>query len=141
MRRQEEPGSLTVRETLALLPAEDLKPLLALVGSRGKGRKAELVDQLAAVLENPSEIRALYDELDDLAKKAIQEAAHDPQGAWHARRFEAKYGRRPDFGGFARYHGERQPTRLRLFFPRGEVLAADLRAGSRSSRASSPTAA
>jgi hypothetical protein len=125
--RQEEPEQLTVREAHAQLGVDELKALLPLVRGPAQGRKAELVERLAGVLEKREQVRALYEGLDDLAQKAVQEAAHDPEGVWHGQRFRAKYGRSPDFGGAGRYRSEGRPTTLRLFFPRGLVLPRDLR--------------
>jgi hypothetical protein len=127
--RHQEPERLTVRQTIWQLNLDEIKPLLALTGSRPRpGRKGELIDQLASFLETPSEVRALYDGLDDLARKAVQEAAHDQEGVFHPPRFAARHGRSPDFGGPGRWRNEQQPTRLRLFFPRDLVLPTDLRA-------------
>ncbi len=127
MRYRQETEPLTIRETLALLNVDELKPLLALVVGPVQGRKAELVERLAEILENPKEVRNLYEGLDALARKAVQEAAHDPEGAWHEPQFRAKYGRSPDFGGAGRYRNEEKPTTLNLFFPDYQVLPYDLR--------------
>jgi hypothetical protein len=126
--RQDLPEQLTVRETLSRLTVDELKALLALVRGPVQARKAELVEQLAAVLESPREVRALYEGLDDLARKTVQEATHDPLGVWHQKRFAAKYGGLPDLGTGGRYQHQQKPAELRLFFPRDPVLATDLRA-------------
>ena len=89
MPRRENPQLLTVREALAQLGVDELKALLPLVRGPAQGRKAELVERLAGVLEKPEQARALYDGLDDLARQAVQEAAHDPEGVWHGQRFLA----------------------------------------------------
>jgi hypothetical protein len=128
MRRRTEPEKLTVRETLSQMGVDDIEPLLALVGDRGPGRKAQLVDRLASILEKPSEVRGLYDGLDDLGGKAVREAVHDPEGVLHPQRFAAKYGGSPDFGGSGYYRNNRQPTTLRLFFLQSRALPTDLRA-------------
>jgi hypothetical protein len=62
----------------------------------------------------------LYDSLDDLGKKVLQEAGHDPEGALDLFMFKAKYGRTPNFGGSGSRYGshKEKPTVLRLFFPR-----------------------
>jgi hypothetical protein len=118
---------LTVRETFSHLTVDELKPLLALVRGRVQARKAELVDDLSTIMETPQEVRALYEGLDDLARKAVQEATHDPEGILQDQRFRAKYGRSPGLGGAGRYQSEQRPTPLRLFFPRDRVLPSDLR--------------
>ena len=73
MRNRDEPEPPTIREAFAQLGVDELKPLAALVQGKKQGRKAELIDLLAGVMENQAEVRALYDGLDELAKKAIQE--------------------------------------------------------------------
>ena len=128
MARQEAPEQLTVRETLSRLTVDDLRALLSLARGSVQARKAELIDQLACVIENPKEVRVLYDGLDELAKKAVQEATHDGQGVWHRSRFEAKYGGLPALDQPGRSQYQTRPTGLRLFFPREEVLPTDLRA-------------
>ena len=128
MRRPEEPEMLTIRETFARLTVDNLKKLLALVHGPVPARKAELVDHLAGIMEKPEKVRALYDSLNDLMKKAVQEATHDPQGVWHRSRFEAKYGGLPAFTRPGRSQYQSTPTELQLFFSVQLVLATDLRA-------------
>jgi hypothetical protein len=77
----EELEKLTVRETFSRLTVDELRASLALVCGPVRARKPELVDQLASIMEKPEKVRALYDDLEDLAKKAVQEAAHDPEGS------------------------------------------------------------
>ena len=126
MPRYDDLEPLTTREAFALLTVEELKPLAALVG-QVPARKGDLVELLAATLAKPAELRALYEGLDDVGRKAVQEATHDLEGILHSRRFRAKYGCSPDFGGAGRYRTEQRPTHLRLFFPRAGVLPTDLR--------------
>jgi hypothetical protein len=127
MRRRDDPELLTTRESFALLTVDDLKPLAALLG-RVPTRKGELVDLLAGALEDRKQVRTLYAGLDDLGQKAVQEAAHDPEGALDCQRFYAKYGGSPIFGGSGRrWTNEKPPTRLWLFFPQYKVLPTDLR--------------
>jgi len=118
---------LSIRETLELRKVDDLKAMLALVRGPVQARKAELVDQLAGILENPKEVHSLYDGLDDLGKKAVQEATHDPLGVWHQSRFRAKYGGMPALSGPGRTAYQSLPNALHLFFPRDDVLPTDLR--------------
>src|SRR4051812_28301715 len=103
MARQNLPGQLPVREALSQLTVDDLRPLVALVGTARSTRKGDLVDRLAETLENPKELRALYQDLDDVAQKAVQEATYNPHGSLHLDRFTAHYGRTPNFGGFGRW--------------------------------------
>lgn len=128
MRRVDRREPQTIRQTLAQLGVDDLKPLLALIGVKKTGRKEELIDTLANALEDPDRLRAIYDSLDDLGKKAVQEATHDPQGVLHVQRFRAKHCGAADMGGSGRFRTDRQPTHLRLFFPLRESLPTDLQA-------------
>jgi hypothetical protein len=127
MRYHQDPESLTLREALALCRVEDIKPLVALVCGKVKARKEEMIDMLAAALQGAGAVRALYDNLDDLGQKAVQEATHDDKGALHRERFQARYGSLPDFGGTGTWRSE-APTKLRLFFPYADFLPTDLRA-------------
>jgi hypothetical protein len=127
MSRYDESEQLNVRDALALLTLDDLKPVAKLVGTP-PARKGELVDLIARTLENMEKVRSLYDKLDDSGKKAVQEATYDPEGVLDEARFAAKYGRSPDFGGSGRrFNNDGQPSLLRLFFPRSNVLPIDLR--------------
>jgi hypothetical protein len=128
MSRQQEPELLTVRETFSRLTVDVLRSLLALVRGPVQGRKQELVDQLTAVMESPTEVRTRYEKLNDLARNAVQEAVHDSRGVWHRGRFLAKYGQLPSLATGGRFSHDQKPTDLRLFFPHEPVLPMDLRA-------------
>ena len=126
MSRHDDLEPLTIREAFSQLTVDELKPLAAQVG-QVPTRKGELVELLTATLENPAEVRTLYERLDDVGQKAVQEATHDPEGVLHGQRFRAKYGCSPDFGGSGRYRTEEQPTALRFFLPHHSMLPTDLR--------------
>lgn len=127
MPRYDDEERLTVRDALALLTVEDLKPLAKLVGEP-PARKGELVELLARTMTDAARVRSLYDRLDDIGKKAVQEATHDAAGRLIDGKFTAKYGRAPDFGSSGRRYGSSgKPTALRLFFPRCRTLPTDLR--------------
>jgi hypothetical protein len=128
MRRSDSRDPQTIRENLLQLNVEYLKPLVGLIGENKQGRKEELVQRLATSLGNPNKVRSIYESLNDLGKKAVQEATHDPGGVLDAQRFRAKYGGSPNMGGSGRYHRDERPTELRLLFSVGEVLPSDLRA-------------
>jgi hypothetical protein len=128
MLRYDQPEPLTIRESFGQLTVEDLKPLIALVRRPMQGRKADLVAQMAQIMEDPKEVRALYEGLDAVAQKAVQEATHDPEGVLHADRFQAKYGQLLNFGGSGRYPHDARPKELRLFFPQYHMLPTDLQA-------------
>ena len=117
---------VAIREAVSQLNVNELKPLVNLIAARAEGRKADLVEALAKTFENPTRVRALYDGLDAVGKRALEEAAHDPNGLLNLKRFRAKYGDSPDFGGDGRVRNQPGPTMLSLFFPRYLVLPVDL---------------
>lgn len=125
MSRRYESESLTGREAFSVLTVDDLRPLVALVG-KAAGKKGDLVKALADLAEDPKQLRSLYASLDDIGQKAVQEAAHHPEGVLDEKRFEAKYGHSPNFGGSGRYSSS-PPSALRLLFPRYRVLPKDIR--------------
>jgi hypothetical protein len=127
MRGRADLEPLTTREAFSQLTVDELKPLAALVG-QVPARKGDLVELLAVTLEKPAEVRALYEGLDDLDRKAVQEATHDPKGVLHRERLWAKYAHSFNFGGSGRFRTDQRPTALRLFFPYASVLPTDLRA-------------
>ncbi len=117
----------TVHEAFSDLKVDELKALAKLVGEPPP-RKGELVEMLAGVMQDRDKVRALYLKLDDIGQKAVQEAAHDIEGVLDLSKFQAKYGRSPNFGGSSdRYGYKPQPTSLRLFFPHTRILPEDLR--------------
>ena len=127
MRHHNEVFQRTIREAFTDLTLDDLKPLAALVGQPPL-RKGELVDLLTGVMKDAERVRALYAGLAEVGQKSLQEATHNPGGILHLDKFQAKYGRSPDFGGSGRRYGKSPPpTRLRLFFPHYNVLPRDLR--------------
>ncbi len=127
MRRGDELISRSIREDFSELTLDLLKPLAALVGEPPT-RKGELVDLLSGVMEDREKVRALYARLSEVNQRTVQEATHDLEGILHLRKFRAKYGQEPNFGGSgSRYYGkDNPPSKLRLFFPRHQVLPDDL---------------
>jgi hypothetical protein len=127
MPRIDETQPRTLREAFSELTVDELKPLASLLGAAAM-RKGDLVDLLAKALEDPAKVRSLYDGRDDVGKKALQEATHNPEGALDLFMFKAKYGRTPDFGSSGSRYGyhKEKPTILRLFFPRRNALPRDL---------------
>jgi hypothetical protein len=79
MRYHDELEPRTIREAFAALKVDDLKPLAALVDGAAT-RKGDLVDLLAKVLEDREKVRRLYEGLDDVAQKSVQEATHSSEG-------------------------------------------------------------
>ena len=126
MRNDDDSQPPTIREALSTLTVDDLKPLAVLVGAAAT-RKGELIDLLAAALGDPKEVRILYEGLDDVEQKSLQEATHESDGMLDLFSFRAKYGRAPDFGGSRyNYTGSKNPTTLRLFLPDRQFLPRDL---------------
>ncbi|CAN5758003.1 hypothetical protein BH23PLA1_BH23PLA1_20140 [soil metagenome] len=119
----------TVREAISTLTVEALKPLASLVGE-APSRKGDLVDVLVKALQDRQHLQTLYKGLGEVGQTAVQEATHDPEGLLDLSRFQAKYGRTPQFGGSGRRYGygadKEKPTALRLFFPNRSALPRDL---------------
>src|SRR5579875_696112 len=78
--RRDEPEPLSAEEAFGKLTIDYLRPLALLLTSDVPKRKPELVGLLVRFMTDPAEVRALYERLDPLAKKAVQEAAFDPKG-------------------------------------------------------------
>ena len=133
MRRRNEPEPLTLREMLAQRNVPDLKSLVALVqGGPVQARKPELIDLLARVMEDPVQLRSLYEALDDPSQKAVQEATHSGDGVLNERRLDAKYRASADFGAGDGFGRGMQLTRLCLFFPDYKRLPTDVHAALKS---------
>ncbi len=92
--RNDDSQPRTVREAFIALTVDDLKPLATLVDGAAT-RKGDLVDLLAKALEDPEKVRSMYERLDDVAQKGLQEAAQDSNGVLDRFRFHAKYGITP----------------------------------------------
>jgi hypothetical protein len=133
----EEDQPVPTREAFDKLTIDYLKPMAGLLRDRVPTRKGELVEVVAGAMQRPATVRTLYEELDPLAQRAVQEAAHDTRGMLHEARFVARYGRMPDFHNpspeeeassyYRDYRSYRRPTKLALFFPRYRWLPTDLR--------------
>lgn len=122
-------------EAFNLLNLKEIQPLAALLTTEVPKRKSELVGLLVRFMTDPAELQAQYERLDPLARKAVQEAAHDPKGILHCDRFIARHGGLPAFHepappdrkGFHDYDRRTRPTRLALFFPQYDLLPTDVR--------------
>ncbi len=133
--RRDEPEPLSAEEAFGKLTIDYLRPLALLLTSDVPKRKPELVGLLVRFMTDPAEVRALYERLDPLAKKAVQEAAFDPKGLLQRDRFVARHGQLPAFHepspkertSFYDYEQHKRPTPLALFFPRQDGLPTDLR--------------
>lgn len=115
-RRQEEPGIPTLRDALELRTIDDLKQLLYLLPTKERPtRKGDLMDVIERELLGPG-LRALFDQLDDLQRKAVAETVYSDSPVFNTDRFRARYGELPVFGTKKdRWYGE-TPAPLRLFF-------------------------
>src|SRR5436190_1902133 len=102
------------------LNVDTLKPLAGLLTKEVPKRKGELVALLTGVMRKPAQVRALYEKLDPLGQRAVQEATHDAEGLLHRDRFAARYGELPSFhqpspdphDRYSSYYGYKHPTTL-----------------------------
>jgi hypothetical protein len=133
--RRDEPEPLSTEEAFGKLTIDYLRPLALLLASDVPKRKPELVSLLVRFMTDPVEVRALYEKLDSLAQKSVQEATFHPMGLLDRDKFVAQYGQLPAFHkaspnertSFYDYDRHKRPTPLALFFPRNDVLPTDLR--------------
>src|SRR5918911_4172443 len=116
----------TVVEALNRLTVDDLKKHLALLPAAEKPtRKPELVTEIARHLEGES-LRGLWAQLDATQQAAVSEVAHSPDGLFRAERFEARYGRQPNWGTRDQWGYNRTPSLLRLFIYRDGLMPVEL---------------
>jgi hypothetical protein len=115
-----EPEDLKVAEAMEQLRLDVLRPLGQLVNRDAPSRKQDLVPYLIQMLAREDVVRRLYESLDTLSQAAVQEALADFGGTVNPERFQAKYGRLPNLGGW------KSPAPLRLFMPQGWSLPSDL---------------
>lgn len=132
-RRSNQPEQLSTEAALSNLTVDNLKPLAALVTDSVPKRKGELVAVLTKFMSNQKAVQSLYEKLDPLAQKAVQEATYDQQGELNHQRFLARHGTMPDFyepvpEEKRQWYSYRQgkPKPLHLFFPSSDLLPADL---------------
>jgi hypothetical protein len=134
-RRRDEPEPVPAAEAFGKLNMDHLRPLAALLTSDLPKRKPELVQLVTRFMTDPDEVRALYEQLDPLAQKAVQEATYEPEGLLHRDKFIARHGQLPAFRrppekerpSFYDYDRHTRPTHLALFFPQYDWLPTDLR--------------
>ncbi len=121
MARRVQIAPVNVCQAYYELNLSTLQPLAKLVAKDAPTRKSDLVPYLSRLMSQPEDVRRLYDSLGELGKAAIQEAMADPVGQLDLNRFEAKYGHRPDLGGY------NSASRLQLFLPLDRSIPEDLR--------------
>lgn len=127
--------ALTAREAFGKLTIDRLAPLVKLLTDAVPKRKPELVASLAEAMTDPARLRNLYDQLDPLARAAVQDATHDRHGRLVREKFEARHGGWPEFYRphpdpkplYPRYDSHTRPTPLALFFPARANLPTDVR--------------
>src|SRR5215211_508986 len=87
----------TLHEALEFRNNEHLQKLLALLPSKDRPtRKANLVGLIEKEMAGDN-LRRLYEQLDDMQRKAVSEAVWDEEGLFRSDRFKAKYGGLPVF--------------------------------------------
>ncbi|HEX8846072.1 MAG TPA: hypothetical protein VF791_15585 [Pyrinomonadaceae bacterium] len=116
----------SIVEALNHLTVDDLKKHLALLPTADKPtRKVELVIEIARHLEGDGLLR-LWEQLDETQKAAVSEVVHSPDGLFRAERFQARYGRQPDWGARDQWGYNRTPSLLRLFIYRDGLMPVEL---------------
>ncbi len=104
-------------EFLQQYTVPQLRQLAGLVISGLPNRKADLVDVIHTYLTNPDHLRREWQLLDELQQAAIAEVAHSNETRLDTAQFKAKYGQKPDIGGFGySYLSQNSLTHLDLFF-------------------------
>jgi hypothetical protein len=108
----------TLNEALSRLTMDQLKSLMRWLPDASRtGRKDELVGAILKSLSGEG-LRALWESLDDTQRLAVAETVYAVDGLFHENRFQAKYGRLPDFTikeNARRYSDYGPPTTLGLF--------------------------
>src|ERR1700694_2279681 len=104
---------VNTEEAFQSLRVDGLKPLARLITSEVPPRKGELAELVTRTMQDPAQIRAIYEGMSELNQAAVREATHESEGNLDAARFQAKYGQKPNYGAGG------STTALRLFFPIG----------------------
>ncbi|MGH9328693.1 MAG: hypothetical protein ACRD2B_18650 [Terriglobia bacterium] len=107
------------------MTGEELKRLAALTATKLPTRKAELADLVARHLAG-ERLHAVWQRLDELQQAAVAEVVHSESTTFPTTRFQAKYGKAPDWGTSDTYGYNRVPSPLCFFFYSG-VMPDDLR--------------
>jgi len=107
--------------------SDDLKKLAALTKEKLPTRKADLAAVIKRYLDG-DRLRTGWQCLDELQRAAVAEVVHSSSTEFEADRFQAKYGRGPNWGTTDKYGYHRSPSALGFFFFGNRVMPADLKA-------------
>jgi hypothetical protein len=107
----------TMREALSELDTENVRQLGRLFGPVPATRKQDRIEIVLRGLEGEG-LKWALDKLDDLSRKAVTEAAYDPDGIFRESVFSAKYGH---LTGSERIYTGRGNTFLEVFLIRGYI--------------------
>ena len=104
----------TIAEALALLNANTVRPMVALLSQAGPPptRKADMVAAIEGRLAGDS-LRKLWARLDETQQLAVREALDTPHAVFDEHRFKAKYGKLP--AGFDTDIYSAKPSLLHFF--------------------------
>ncbi|WP_455290026.1 hypothetical protein [Cupriavidus necator] len=109
---------ISLAEALNNLTVDNLKSLMRWLPDASRiGKKSELVEEILRNLAG-GRLRALWEGLDETQRLAVAEATYAGDGCFNAMRFQAKYGRLPNFSvpdERRRREHSGPPTALRLF--------------------------
>jgi len=128
MKRHHLDGSIPTLEVALseCMTAEDLRKLAALTREKLPTRKGDLAAVILRHLEG-ERLRSVWQALDDLQRAAVAEVVHSGSTRFFADRFDAKYGRAPNWRA-PDGRGDRQiASSLGFFFYGNGVMPADLK--------------
>lgn len=123
----EQAGYATLKDALESYTVENLKKLNALFKAEKPARKGAIVDVLIAQM-NGDKLREAWERLDATQQAAVAEALYAPDGRYNAERFQAKYGKSPNFGTRPDWqNGYREEASLLSMFLHHYTLPEDLK--------------
>jgi len=104
-------------EFLQQYTVPQLRQLAGLVASGLPNRKADIIEVIHTYLTNPNNLRQEWQQLDEIQQAAVAEVVHAPENRLDTAQFKAKYGKKPDLGGFGySYYSKNSLSHLDLFF-------------------------
>ena len=120
----------TVQAALEGLRVDELKQLVALLADgRPPTRKPELIAALCSRLDRDEVLQELWQRLDETQRAAVAEVVHSPSSTFDSSRFQAKYGREPEWGTLHSWssRSDAGPSLLQAFFCGRRTMPEDLR--------------